>query len=363
MLRLYGAIAALRHRRRRDRGLARRAHLQDPPRRAALDARLSRWSNRRRSRPSASARGRPPSSAPCSSASASTSWNSCARPRRPSSSASAIATGGASASPMTGRSTTRTRSCRRRPARPSEYLNVYSVAAGRPVSEMHLFAHLMERRKSPYGRKADGSLIPVGPFHYAYHFDQALVGRYLRKKSSGIAQVDGTVAGIEKDPETGDITALKLEEGGSRRRRLLHRRHRIPQAADRRRRWAARGTPTAPSCRSTAPCPSGSTSKRARRSRPIRSPGRARPAGCGRSRRRRATAAATSIPTRSRRRTRPRPRSRRRSAGRSSRATTSASTSAGSSAPGSAIASRSGSPPASSSRWRRPPSTAPSCRC
>ncbi len=98
---------------------------------------------------------------------------------------------------------------------PSEYLNVYSVAAGRPVAEMHLFAHLMERRKSPYGRRADGSLIPVGPFHYAYHFDQALVGRYLRKKSSGVAQIDGTVAGIERDPETGNITALKLEEGGS----------------------------------------------------------------------------------------------------------------------------------------------------
>ena len=54
----------------------------------------------------------------------------------------------------------------------------------------------------------------MGPFHYAYHFDQALVGRYLRKKSSGIAQVDGTVAGIERDPASGHITALKLEEGG-----------------------------------------------------------------------------------------------------------------------------------------------------
>jgi len=98
---------------------------------------------------------------------------------------------------------------------PAEYLNVYSVATGRPVSEMHLFEHLMERRKSPYGRKKDGALIPVGPFHYAYHFDQALVGRYLRRKSSGIAQVDGTVAGIDRDPTTGNIAALKLEEGGT----------------------------------------------------------------------------------------------------------------------------------------------------
>ena len=119
------------------------------------------------------------------------------------------------------------------PGTPPEYLNVYSVAAGRPVADMHLFAHLMERRKSPYGLKPDGTLIPVGPFHYAYHFDQALVGRYLRKKSSGIAEVDGTVAGIEKDPETGDIVALDAGGGRQHRRRLLHRRHRLPQAPDR----------------------------------------------------------------------------------------------------------------------------------
>ena len=98
---------------------------------------------------------------------------------------------------------------------PPEYLNVYSIAAGRPVADMHLFAHLMERRKSPYGLRPDGSPIPVGPFHYAYHFDQALVGRYLRSKSRGIAMIDGTVAGADKDPETGNILALKLEDGGS----------------------------------------------------------------------------------------------------------------------------------------------------
>ncbi len=97
----------------------------------------------------------------------------------------------------------------------SEYLNVYSVASARPVAEMHLFDHLLKRQKGPYARGADGRLIPVGPFHYAYHFDQALVGRYLRRKSTGIEQIEGTVAGVVKDPESGTITALKLEEGGA----------------------------------------------------------------------------------------------------------------------------------------------------
>ena len=97
----------------------------------------------------------------------------------------------------------------------SEYLNIYSVASGRPVSEMHLFDHLLKRSKSPYAIKPDGSLVPVGPYHYAYHFDQALVGKYLRDKSQGIEKIDGTVSGIQRDPETGDIVSLAVEEGGS----------------------------------------------------------------------------------------------------------------------------------------------------
>ncbi len=56
--------------------------------------------------------------------------------------------------------------------------------------------------------------IPIGPFHYAYHFDQSLVGRYLRKKCDRHRDVDGTVAGVERDAETGAITALVLDEGG-----------------------------------------------------------------------------------------------------------------------------------------------------
>jgi hypothetical protein len=95
---------------------------------------------------------------------------------------------------------------------PSDYLNVYAVAAGRPVQEMHLFQPLLETKKAPYARKVDGSLIPLSPFHHAYHFDQALVGRFFASKSKGVEKVDATVSGIERDPETGNITALVLDE-------------------------------------------------------------------------------------------------------------------------------------------------------
>jgi tryptophan 6-halogenase len=91
----------------------------------------------------------------------------------------------------------------------SSFLDIYSVAAGRSVTEPHLFAYLLDGQKSPYARKADGGLIAAGPFH----FDQALVGKYLRKKSSGIHMLDAQVVGARRDAETGNITGLVLDEG------------------------------------------------------------------------------------------------------------------------------------------------------
>ncbi len=100
---------------------------------------------------------------------------------------------------------------------PSEYLNSYAVAAGRSLQDMHLFGHLMTRGRSPYARRADGSLIPLGPFHYAYHFDQALVGRYFRAKAKDIEVVDATIANVDIDGASGAIAALLMDDG----RRLL----------------------------------------------------------------------------------------------------------------------------------------------
>lgn len=95
----------------------------------------------------------------------------------------------------------------------SDYLNIYCIAAGRRVLDMHLFGPLLERRKAPYARKADGSLIALGPFHHAFHFDQALLGQLLKKKSKGVAIVDAVVAGIERNPDNGHITALVTDSG------------------------------------------------------------------------------------------------------------------------------------------------------
>lgn len=50
---------------------------------------------------------------------------------------------------------------------------------------------------------------------YAYHLDAGLYGRYLRSlvEGKGVRRVEGKIGSVEQDPETGFITALKLESG------------------------------------------------------------------------------------------------------------------------------------------------------
>ena len=96
---------------------------------------------------------------------------------------------------------------------PSDYLNIYAVAAGRPIEDMHLFGPLLRQQKAPYALKPDGTPIRLGPFLHAYHFDQALVGRFLAEKSKGITIADGVVSGVERSQINGDVTTLVLDTG------------------------------------------------------------------------------------------------------------------------------------------------------
>jgi hypothetical protein len=99
------------------------------------------------------------------------------------------------------------------PGAPSDYLNVYAIAAGKPIQDMHLFGPLLTQWKAPYAKKADGSPIRLGPFLHAYHFDQALVGRFLASKSKGVEIADGVVSTVERRSSDGGISALVLDTG------------------------------------------------------------------------------------------------------------------------------------------------------
>ncbi len=93
-------------------------------------------------------------------------------------------------------------------------LDQYLVAQGKPVGQSHLFQHLINGARAPYARTS-GKLVAAGPFHHAFHFDQALAGAFLRRAAAGVAVVDDQVSGIERDAVTGNLTSLRLESGQS----------------------------------------------------------------------------------------------------------------------------------------------------
>ena len=98
-------------------------------------------------------------------------------------------------------------------SRPQSTIDIFSCAAGRRLADTHLFAYLLDQHKAPFARKADGGLVSMGPYHHAYHFDQALAGQYLRRKAKGVEIVDAQVSGAKRDSVTGDITALFTDSG------------------------------------------------------------------------------------------------------------------------------------------------------
>jgi tryptophan 7-halogenase len=78
----------------------------------------------------------------------------------------------------------------------------YSLAA--QAARRDRFAHPVADPRSPLGGLA-----------YAYHFDAGLYAAYLRRlaEQSGVARVEGTVADVQRDAETGHVTAVVLSDG------------------------------------------------------------------------------------------------------------------------------------------------------
>jgi glycine/D-amino acid oxidase-like deaminating enzyme len=97
--------------------------------------------------------------------------------------------------------------------RPQSYIDIFSTAAGRRIADTHLFSYLLDQQKAPFARKAGGGLVPIGPYHHAFHFDQALAGQYLRRKAKGVETIDAQVSSAKRDSNTGDITALITDAG------------------------------------------------------------------------------------------------------------------------------------------------------
>ena len=91
--------------------------------------------------------------------------------------------------------------------------DLYCLSKGKSVTYPHLFTYLMAKNRAPYVSRPGKKPLGVSPFDFAYHFDQALVGKYLRSKANGIDRLDATVVGAKLDSETGDIQTLVFGDG------------------------------------------------------------------------------------------------------------------------------------------------------
>ena len=57
--------------------------------------------------------------------------------------------------------------------------------------------------------------MPMGPATYAYHFDAGLYAAHLRAQAEkwGVIRHEGRIVSVSRDPESGDVTHLELEDG------------------------------------------------------------------------------------------------------------------------------------------------------
>lgn len=93
-------------------------------------------------------------------------------------------------------------------------LDHYQISQGYSVGRTHLFQHLLTGNRSPFAKVGDRK-VAVGPYHHAYHFDQALAGKWLRSKAKAVAVIDDQVRGLDRDGQTGAVRALTLESGAT----------------------------------------------------------------------------------------------------------------------------------------------------
>ena len=91
-------------------------------------------------------------------------------------------------------------------------ISLYCLNKGVQAAKPHLFSKLMERSHAPFAM-IEGKELAAGPYHFAYHFDQAKAGRFLRDQAKDVSNIDDTVLGVVKDTASGNVTALKLESG------------------------------------------------------------------------------------------------------------------------------------------------------
>lgn len=94
----------------------------------------------------------------------------------------------------------------------TDFLYRFAISEGNKLSDLHLFQYLMNENKVHFVEK-EGELLLLGSALSAYHFDNHLVAKYLKKKSKGVSVIDTKISSVKRNNQTGDIEALIDENG------------------------------------------------------------------------------------------------------------------------------------------------------
>lgn len=81
------------------------------------------------------------------------------------------------------------------------------------VASFSLMALAARNRK--FMRPIDAGNSPLSSIAYAFHFDAGLYARYLRRISEGLGvrRIEGKIVDVLRDPESGHIASVQLENG------------------------------------------------------------------------------------------------------------------------------------------------------
>jgi tryptophan halogenase len=91
------------------------------------------------------------------------------------------------------------------------WLRARSEGSVAPLGSFSLNEVAAREMKMQRGPARTAQMLPAMP--YAFHFDAALYARLLRRfaETRGVERVEGRIVAVERDGESGDVSALKLE--------------------------------------------------------------------------------------------------------------------------------------------------------
>ncbi|MEM1053191.1 MAG: tryptophan halogenase family protein [Pseudomonadota bacterium] len=92
-----------------------------------------------------------------------------------------------------------------------------AAATGHDKNLWHYSLHQLAADQAKFGKMDRVGNTSMTGLAYAYHFDANLYAAYLRAFSEkhGVARTEGIVGAVSRNPETGDITSVTLDDGST----------------------------------------------------------------------------------------------------------------------------------------------------